>query len=102
MKLVEAFAKRGPKPKYSEAAVRQDIATHLFHQRIEYMKEQWAGRDEGIGDLAPTTRRYNTFEEFMKGAGSMASYSERDRLNGFLMKMYPVLNKMWDEYLEEL
>ena len=102
MKLAEAFAKRGPKPKYSEEAVLRDIATHLFHQRIEYMKEQWAGRDEGTGDLAPTTRRYNTFDEFMKGAGSMASHSEQSRLNEFLYKMYPILNKMWDQYVEEL
>lgn len=101
--ITEGLQKRGPRQKYSEEAILHDVATHLFHQRIEYMQTQWDEHLDNVGgDLAPTARRYNTYEEFMKGAPWLASTGESSRLHDFLMKMHPVLNKMWEQYVEGL
>ena len=66
------------------------------------MQQQWDGKEEGIGDLAPTTRRYDTFESFIKGAGDMSLAADSRFWGTISRKAAPLAEKKWDGYVDSL
>ena len=105
MKLAEAFAKKpgqGAGQKLSQDYLAEQLAKYLLQNRIEYMQQQWDGKDEGIGELAPTVQRYDTYESFIEGAGRLSPAADNKVWRAIHEKANRLTEKRWDQYVENL